>query len=180
MQKTARLKKFARHLLATTCLTVAATGAAQATTVNESTDFGDTFATSNILPVGTDVINGAIFGSIAPDGADFFTFTNLLGGSAFTLGASTPVGSFFPEVQVLTSANTVVSPQQGFSLGSPASANGIVPLDGILVVQVNGNEGSGPYTVTLDAQSAAPEPSTLFGAGLGLAGAFALRRKRKA
>ena len=69
IQKSARLKKIARHLLATTCLTAA--GSAGAATFKEGTDFSNTFAGANALPLGTDVVNGSLFGSLAPDVDDY-------------------------------------------------------------------------------------------------------------
>ena len=65
--KSARLKKFARHLLAITCLTAAA-GAA---TITEGTDFSNTFAGANALPIGTDVVDGTTGGTLAPDVDDY-------------------------------------------------------------------------------------------------------------
>jgi hypothetical protein len=178
MQKTARLKKIARHLLATTCLTAAAAGMAQASTVNESTDFSNLFATADALPAGTDLVNGTLGG---PDGNDFFKFTGLLGGSVFNLTASATSAPFFPGILLFDSAQNQIGTEQFFQLGENAGASNVVPLDGILVVQVTGNEGTGSYSVSLDAGTAAtPEPATVTGVGLGLAGALALRRRKNA
>ena len=89
IQKSARLKKIARHLLATTCLTAAAAGSAGATTITEGTDFSNTFAGANALPIGTDVVNGSIWGAIVSDPDDYFRFSGLLAGSSFSLAAMT-------------------------------------------------------------------------------------------
>ncbi len=97
--KSARLKKIARHLLATTCLTAAAAGSAGAATFKEGTDFSNTFAGANALPLGTDVVNGSLFGSLAPDVDDYlFCFSckvrmnglyRYVGGSGAPRGAKT-------------------------------------------------------------------------------------------
>ena len=89
MQKSARLKKIARHLLATTCLTAAAAGSAGATTITEGTDFSNTFAGANALPIGADVVDGSIGGAIVSDPDDDFRFSGLLAGSSFSLAAMT-------------------------------------------------------------------------------------------
>ncbi len=183
MQKSARLKKIARHLLATTCLTAAAAGVAGATTFTESTDFSNTFAGANALPIGTDVVNGSLFGSLAPDNDDYFQFSGLLAGSSFSLSASTPDTGWFGNFFVFSSSQSQIGSAQPLQNATPANVGGIVPLDGILVVDVGLVEGFGAaaYTVSLTAPLAqTPEPSTLAGVGLGLAGALALRRRQKA
>ena len=66
------------------------------------------------------------------------------------------------------------------TLGVPhADGAGVVPGDGILVMQVLQGEGLPTYdlTITANAATTIPEPGTLAAMGLGLAGAFALRRK---
>jgi hypothetical protein len=178
MQKTARLKKLARHLLASTCLTVAAAGTAYGSTFNESSDFSNAFGTADILPVGTDTVIGHIgFG----DADDYFEFTGLLGGATFFLGASTDGNSFNPFVTVLSNSPSTITGPLTFSFGSPTNGSGVIPADGILVFHVGNPGEGGTYTVTLDAPLAGvPEPGTLTGVGLGLAGALALRRRSKA
>ncbi len=186
MQKSARLKKIARHLLATTCLTVAAVGVAGASTFTEGSDFSNTFAGANALPIGTDVVNGSLFGSLAPDNDDYFRFSGLLAGSSFSLNASTPDSGWLGNLLVFSSSQSQIGTTQALHNSAPANASGIVPLDGILVVDVAFSEGTGPdaYTVSLtaplDQTAQTPEPSTLAGVGLGLAGALALRRRQKA
>lgn len=85
---TSTIKRLARELLTTTCLTVAATGAAQGATINESGNFGATdqfgnsFGTAFALPAGTD----RVFGAISPTGGDndFFAFSGLAAGTAYS------------------------------------------------------------------------------------------------
>jgi hypothetical protein len=168
------LKKFARHLLTTTCLTAAAAGAAHAGTINETSvsggDFSNTFGGANALPAGTT----EVLGQLNPfSDTDFFMFSGLLGGGAYTL---TGVYTGFANYGILDSlGNTLNSPT-----GNPASLGGTTPGNGILVVEVLNSEGTPTYDLTLNAaQAGAPEPSTLSAVGLGLAGAFALRRKLK-
>ena len=170
----AALKKFARHLLTTTCLTAAAAGVASAGTINESSvpgaDFGNTFGVANVLPVGTD----GVIGGVNTSDNDFFRFSGLLGGGAYTL---TGVYTGFATYSILNSSQGVLNPGQS----NPASFSGTIPGDGILVVSVQQNEQLGTYDLTLAAPQApggVPEPATLTGVGLGLAGAWALRRKR--
>lgn len=186
MQKSARLKKIARQLLATTCLTVAAVGVAGATTFTESTDFSNTFAGANALPLGTDNVNGTVSGYPTPDFDDYFRFSGLLAGSSFSLSASTPDANWFGTLLVFSSSHSQIGSTQNVQSTAVANASGIVPLDGILVVDVVMNEGSGQngyvvnLTAPLDLTAQTPEPSTLAGVGLGLAGALALRRRQKA
>ncbi len=73
--------KFARALLATTCLTIASGGTAVASliTYNEgSTDFSNTFGGANPLAAagipGTTVVNGVVIGE---DVFDYFELTGL-------------------------------------------------------------------------------------------------------
>jgi hypothetical protein len=69
MGKNTRLKKLARHLLATTCLTAGAAALANAQVVTEGSggapaDFGNTFGAAYLLPDGTIQVNGGVsFGS---------------------------------------------------------------------------------------------------------------------
>ena len=167
------LKKFARHLLTTTCLTAVAAGAAHGNTINESSvsggDFGNTFATRNLLGSATTEVIGAISGFTDND---FFQIGGLLGGSAFSISG---VYTNFANYSVLNSAQGVISAGGQ----NPATLAGVVPGDGILVVQVLQSESLATYdlTITANAATTIPEPGTLAAMGLGLAGAFALRRK---
>jgi hypothetical protein len=172
------LKKFARGLLATTCLTIASGVAVRAAIVNEGVDFSNSSLTPFVLPAGTDVVNGSI--SFGIDGSDWVQFTNLVGGSLFTLTASTPVTLFFPTVNVLDSTQAPVAGPSAFSGGSDANLGpAFVPADGNLIVGVVTTNSEGPigYTLTLNPQTV-PEPATCGSVGLALAGALLWRRKR--
>lgn len=181
MQKNARLKKIARHLLATTCLTAAVAGMASATTITETSDFSNVFAGANVLPIGTDVVHATVgFVNGVNDPADYFQLKGLFAGSAFSLQAMTS-DALAGNMNIYSSSQSPIGSANGsanfFFTNQNASVSGIVPADGILVVGITDGEGSGAYTVNL--LNTAPEPSTLVGAGLGLASVVALRRKRK-
>jgi len=174
---TTALKKFARGLLTTTCLTAAAAGMAQAGIINESGNFGATdafgnsFALLTALPGGTTEVQGAL--NPAGDN-DFFRFSGLLAGASYSFVGFYEIGA--AQFGVLTSGGATLN-----ALASnPASMTGVVPGDGMLVVQVLQNEQVMNYDLQLTAaQAGVPEPSTAAGAGLGLAlaGAMTLRRK---
>ncbi len=163
----AAFKKLARKLLTTTCLTAVATGAAQATTFNETTDFSNNSATANLLPLGTD----RVLGSINPSGdIDFFKLTGLTPGALYSL-----IGTYEGSARytVLNSALATLNT----AVDNPALLTGTIPGDGMLVVGVLQNEQIAFYDLNL--QTSIPEPSTAAGVGLALAGALALRSKQK-
>ncbi|SRR5579885_584098 len=179
-----RVKKFAQRLLVSTCLTVGASVAAQAGIITESTDFGNTFATATDLGPGATGVSGQVFNS-TPSSNDFFDFVRFSGltpGSVlhFTTTATNPGATFF---EFLSSANTFitsVSPGNSVDVTVPTSPN-----DGIVVFEVSyegGGETSSNYTASFTTTAAGvPEPGTIGGVGLGLAGAAlaALRRKKQ-
>src|SRR4051812_43057138 len=108
-RSTAALKRFARGLLTTTCLTAAATGMAQAGIVNEggnggATDsFGNTFALVTALPGGTT----EVIGGINPAGDnDFFRFSGLLAGAGYSFAGA--YGGF-AQYGVLTSSGATLN-----------------------------------------------------------------------
>jgi len=169
MKSSDSLKKIARRLLATTCLTAAAVGVSQAASVTETTfgDFGNTFALQTLLPAGTTEVIGAINPS---SDFDFFTISNLVAGGNYSItGVYTGNASY----SVLSSANVVLSP----GTSNPAVLSGVVPGDGILVIAVGQQEQVATYDLTLDVAST-PEPATVAGVGLALAAGLAARRNR--
>ena len=102
MNRSARLKKLARHLLAITCLT--AGGTAGASTLSQPPNFGTSFANVTPVPVGTTIVDGSVqFGS---DTNDFFTFQNLVPGTGFDFTASTTSSGL--ELDLLTSADAAL------------------------------------------------------------------------
>ena len=163
-------KKFARKLLATTCLTAAGAAAASASTISEPPEFGKSFAVATPLAAGIDRVQGRVSFTGSSVDNDYFKFSGLLGGSAYSI-AGTYTGS--ASYAVKTSGGVDLNP----SSDNPASFMGTVPGDGILVIAALFTESTGTYDLTLAATSTVPEPSTLAGVGLGLASAFALRRK---
>lgn len=159
-------RKLKLALLAGTCLSAAST--ASAATVIESTDFGNSFTTATLMPTGIDMVTGVVTNS--SDDNDYISFTDLVGGSAFTFNGNASGGYF----ELLDSTANIIN--SGFSL----PFNGVVPTNGILVARVNWGEGNVPisYNVSLTADRV-PEPSTALLAGAAaLAGT--LRRRRSA
>lgn len=183
--------KFARALLATTCLTVAS-GAAVASTVtyNEGTapapgTFSPTFSGAASSALTAAAISGTtiVGGSLA--GVGHFDYIELtgLGTGTFTVNFADTEGA---------AANASIFNDSGpggtniggptlFSTSLPANfASQPIPLDGDLVLAVESeNEGTMSYTITVNTTAATPEPGTLATLGLGLAGAAALKRKRR-
>jgi MYXO-CTERM domain-containing protein len=173
-------EKFARALLATTCLT-AASGIAAADTVIEGQggaplDFANNFAQAYLLPLGTTIVTGTV--SIS-DTNDFFEFQGLVAESAFSFQ--------IPQITCCEGliANIYNSSYEGLDGGGVSMAgrtlSGTVPSDGNLIVQfyVNAENAERAYEIDLvSGTSPSPEPATLPAAGLALAGALAWRRKR--
>jgi PEP-CTERM motif len=175
---TTALKKLARRLLTTTCLTVAASASAHAGLLLETSapgsDFPGSFGAAYVLPAGTTEVQGSL--ASPTDNFDFFEFTGLLGGTAYSFANTYGGGGFGLNMEVLNSSQSVLNAYAS----TPASFSGTIPGDGALVVEMflSSGEGVTTYDTTLTAQSAAPEPGTLGTLGLALAGALTLRRKR--
>jgi len=164
-------RKLIRKLLAATCLTAAA-GAAQATTFTESTDFSNTFAGANLLPVGTDVVIGSV-GNPSTDTDDYFELSGLTAGTPFDVNfTAIPVFHGVIAAQVLDSSDASLG-TGNFDQGMPLDLTGTIPSDGVLVVRTQWEEG-GPYQVTLHA---VPEPATGALVATGVAALVGRRRK---
>jgi hypothetical protein len=175
------LNKLARALLASSCLTGAAAIATADTIVIQGVPpTPATFPHSPpgyLLPVGTTQVNGVFAACTECGGQDtaWFEFQGLLPGSSFTASGCCENDSSY----AIFNSSQVFLASSDFENG--ASASGLVPTDGNLVVVVAdecGNCSMQNYELSLNAQLDTPEPSTLATAGLALAGALAWRRKR--
>jgi hypothetical protein len=183
MGKHTRLKKLARHLLATTCLTAGVAAMADAQTVTEGTspapaDFGNTFGTAYLLPNGTTQVNGTTHDNVDP--ADFITFQGLQGGTGFSFTA-TSTSNIASNLSIFNSSDVKLLGPTSFSSVEGTSGHGTVPTDGTLTFDVFSNsEATQTYSINLTATQA-PEPGTLAAMGLGLAAGagLILRRKKK-
>jgi len=183
--------KFARTLLATTCLTVAGGASASASTFLEGSvptthDFPSA-PIGTLVPLGTDEVQGflgtANFEGVGKDLGDWFTFQGLPGGGGFNLHAfATENGEGVGIALFDSSLHQIANGFIGHVGEAGLQYTGSVPGDGELVVDIfHGNENSatnGSYTVDL-ATTASPEPATLPLAGLAIGGALAWRRRRK-
>ena len=172
--KDKQLRKLARGLMLSTCLSGMAT-AAHASTVSEPPDFSNSLASPTLLPDGTDTVNGTV--TTGSDPLDAFQFSGLTPGASLTLNINI-VDAFAPPpsiISIYSSGNTLLGSQNGGS----GSVSVVVPRDGILLVgAAAGAETVGTYSVGFT--SGVPEPGTFTGVGLGLAAAALARRRRKA
>ncbi len=184
MPQISKLKKLTIRLLATTCLTVAASAIGMAATISEpgggsSPGFGQTFP-GTLLPAGTTEVDGVATMNHGLN--EYYEFQGLPGGaslSSISFAFVNPnVGSF--GVELLSDADTVVTALNTVPGASTYDPAGTIPTDGFLVVDIQrNNEAAVPYTLTLS--QSAPEPGTMAVLGLGLAGlgAAGLRRRRR-
>jgi hypothetical protein len=173
MNRTLGLTKLSRTLLATTCLTIFAGVAGATNSFPESSapggDFPGSFATAYSLPVGTNEITGSLFNT---GDQDWVIFSGLLGGASYSF-AGTAVGL---SVNVRDSSNLSL---QSFGI-TGSSETGVIPGDGELIAEVfNSTDNAGAYTLDLTAPLAAPDLGTVWSLGTGLAGALALRRRKR-
>jgi hypothetical protein len=185
--------KFARTLLATTCLTAASGGAALAGTISYtegsapapgtfSTNFSGALTTS--LPAATIPGITNVSGSVnGEDSLAFFELTGL-GTGTFTLTATEFSEFGEAAVTVLTDGDAVLEGPTDFDEGEMASFGSMsIPSDGNLVIEVEQlMESPSNFTVSVDTTASTatvPEPSTIATVGLGLAGALTLRRRRR-
>jgi hypothetical protein len=182
--------KFARTLLATTCLTVASAGAAlaNACTYNEGNAVETFPPIVSLSAAATSPGTTTTCGNIAMDGGTSeFELTGLGSGtytvSAITTGAQGFLGEFLYIATDSGFSNLVVNDEFFSGTGPLSVPVATIPADGDLYFKVqHGNESADSFSVavtTTAAPGGVPEPSTLAMAGLGLAGALALGRKRR-
>ncbi|MGA3027848.1 MAG: PEP-CTERM sorting domain-containing protein [Bryobacteraceae bacterium] len=180
LKKTNALKRLATRLLATTCLTAAASVAALGSTITEpGGGFGHTFPGTE-LPAGTTQVDGTA--SLNHGSNEYYEFQGLPGG----VSLSSLSFSFLNNgvrgigVELLNDADAVVTAESVVGAGATFNPVGTVPMDGFLVVDIKaGNESGTPYVLTLNLPSGTPEPGTFgtLGAGLAGLGALVLRRR---
>jgi hypothetical protein len=181
MKRTTQLKRLARRLLATTCLTACT---AMATTISEPPNFGTTFGTATPLPEGTTTVEGSV--SFGSDMNDFFYFQDLVPGTGFYFTATTTSTPGL-DLSLLTTGDAALPGSANpytFTASDPtiesnlnAPANGVIVFD---VLYPSSAEGARFYTITVNTVTyTAPEPGTLGAMGLGLAAGAALKRRRR-
>jgi hypothetical protein len=176
--------KFARTMLASSCLVAASSAMAQ-TTVTEGSggapaDFSNSLGSSYLLPIGTTVVHGGL--TSGTDTADWFEFQGLTG--------NYQVHAFYNPANQERGMSLTLFNSSGNALGSAtleqlggntgAHLSGTAPANGEIFAEILGQAG-GTYEVDFTgAVSAAPEPSAwaMMGVGTFAAGAM-LRRKRR-
>jgi hypothetical protein len=175
-----KLKRFATHFLATTCLTVAASAVALGTTITEpglgsGPGFGTSFPGTQFSGVTT------VYGDASTNNGtqEFYEFQGLpgsvsLGSISFQFvnnGSQSFTAELLTDTEQYITSGVVTS-------GSTFDPVGIIPADGNVIVDIMASSATVvPYTLTLFQST--PEPGTLAVLGLGLAGlgAAGLRRR---
>ena len=176
--------KFARTLLATTCLTAASAGAAMANTVYPPFPPGETPTTQTPLTVLTADPNNPGITTIDVTQNQSNTWFELtgLGLGTFTFEA-TSSGNLGDNFNFCTDATFLTCTLEGVASSSaplnlPTTA---IPGSGNLFVHTTPvSEQANSYSVTVTTQAPqVPEPSTIAMAGLGLATLVTLSRKKR-
>jgi len=180
------IRKFARTLLATTCLTAASSGVVVASTItyNEGTSL-------TTFPPVTDLAAAAIPGTTIVNASESGQMTEFelsaLGIGTFTLDLAIDTANNLGDtISVFSdssfSASSLIESGSASSTLSPGPlglASIPIPTSGNLFIQTKPNsESSNSFTVTVNTQGA-PEPSTIAMAGLGLATLITLSRKKR-
>jgi hypothetical protein len=155
------IKKLARTLLASSCLTVAA----HATTLSEPPDFSNDINMATSIPAGTTLIQGSLEGQ--NDFSDQLIWMNLTPGSILNFSFSRTGSGIYGYAPVTSGNNPLADGANSVTIGP----DGVVRFELYL-------EGT-PGNYALDFGSAVPEPGTLTTLGLGAA-AIALAARRKA
>lgn len=182
-------KNLVRALLATTSLSAISTGIAHANSITLTpSTVGHTFPTTTSLAPGINQVFGSLTSGLDED---WFEFTNLAAGGAFSLSAqNNPLGqeSGF-DISLFTSGGAslevgginVFNNIGDVGEGAGTVLTGFVPGDGKLIAEMFNHGGAGSYVADLTAtESSTPEPATTttLGLGLALAGGLAWRRRR--
>ena len=189
--------KFARTLLATTCLTAASGGAALASTIYtlpaggqdpntfpsiggpltvlqaDQANPGTTIVNVTPTPAGTMPNFGVTEFELTGLGTGMFIFdaTAVNGGDVFNIFGD---ANFSIPVEPLGGVADSLTPGGPLQYGPT-----LIPASGDLFIRTSEHfESANAYTVTVQTQ-AAPEPSTIAAAGLGLATLLSLRRKKR-
>jgi hypothetical protein len=185
--------RLSRHkmILAAACGGMIGTSAAQAATVSEPPDFGDSFGAATVLPGGTNQIEGSVEAGSLGNPIDFARFNGLIPSASIDIDYAISNVLMGGE----TSISLVFFNSGGGTIGSvainqasPASGQvGVtVPLDGSIVAQVNfqayDSDPTLDYTISFDEsalqeETAIPEPTSAAIAGLGAATLLARRRR---
>jgi len=144
--------------------------AASATPFLESSigDFGDDLATRTELPAGTDVVEGTVFNETVVDPPnidllDFFAFSDLVPGEAFSILFETTNSDYQSNYQVSDQLGNLLAPEIDLEMGEIAQRGGTVPASGTVVVRVEVGGDIGGYRVSL-----VPEPATALLVGGGV------------
>lgn len=186
--------KFARTLLASTCLTAASGGAALASTIYTLPSGGQdpntfpsiggplTVLQADQANPGTTIVNVTPTPlSTGPNfGVTEFELTGL-GAGTFIFDATAVNGGDVFNIFGDANFSIPVEPLGGFADSTtPLHYSPIlIPASGDLFIRTSEHfESANAYTVTVQTQ-AAPEPSTIAAAGLGLATLLSLRRKKR-
>ena len=176
--------KFARNLLATTCLTAASCGAAMATTIYPPFPAGeDPTVLSPLTVLQADPGNpGTTTVTVSQTAQNTWFELTGLGLGTFTFNATSD-GTNGDLFNFCTDATFSVCTAEGAATStSPLNLLATpVPADGNLFVHTTpGFEQANSYSVTVNTQAPqVPEPSTIAMAGWGLATLITLSRKKR-
>jgi hypothetical protein len=159
---TQKFKKFARTLLASTCLTAAA----HATTLAEPPDFSNSPSSPAAIPAGTTLIQGSL--SNQGDFSDYLIWMGLTPGTVLNFTFSRTGTGLYGYSQNGLGFSSLVDGANSVTVGPSGEVSFALELEGT------------PGSYSLDFGAAVPEPGTLTTLGLGAAAiALAARRKRK-
>jgi hypothetical protein len=155
------MKVFSALALGTACsISLSLFGTVQPASAVPEVEPNNSFGSPQLLPAGTDTING----SISPSDVDFFTFSGINAGSRFR--AEITSGTFDSILGFLDDSGNILDTDDDSGAGLLSLLSGIVPASGNLNLAVTGfadfgltgaHGQSGPYTLSLETLS--PNPS---------------------